>query len=242
MRINFESLQIISNSWGIIFIFLGMSILSLQTPANDFLVPYAPYLQDAILIITFCLIAFFLKIKIRNANCFIFLGLFALFGMALASSFWSYYPEEVFIRSLRIFGSCLIICTLTLADPRPIVTFKRLAKGLALFGMVMSLIGLIGFFFGSVEHTDYGDILNFNFIFLEISQRTYEEYSLHRISSMFGNPNTFAAWLLVTLPMTIYLISTGSNRMVYGLLALIQGVSIIFTFSRAGIMALVIFL
>jgi len=160
--------------------------------------------------------------------------------MALASSFWSLYPELVVQRTLMILGISIFIVVLSFADRRPIVTFDRLAEYMVLFGTVISLIGLIIYFFGRIEPTVFGYVSILNVGPLEISQRMFVSSPFYRISSLLGNPNTLASWLLVTLTMAIYLISKGSHQFMWGLMALIQVIAILITSSRAGIAATII--
>lgn len=239
MRNNDDSQPTSIGLW-IILIFLGTAILSLQTPARDYIFPYAPYLQLVLQGGVFALFAPFLRIKMRAANLWLLIGLSALFGLALTSSFWSSYPELVIQRTFMILGSSLFIGLLVLSDTKPMATFSRLAKGLVLFGTVASLIGLIAYFFGNFETTDYGLVSSVDVGFFKISQLVYGPSPFFRISSLFGNPNTFASWLMVSLTMNVYLISKGSHRMLWEMFAIMQGIAIILTFSRAGIMATLI--
>jgi hypothetical protein len=225
---------------GLVIILLGTGLFSLQTPARYDLFPYASYLQLALQVGIFALLAPLLRIKTRAANFWFMMGLSSLLILALASSFWSSYPDLVFKRSLLILGTSLLICVLTLADPKPMETFNRLAQGLVLFVTVMSLIGLIVYFFGRIEPMDVDFKSTLDVGFFSISQRLFGFAPFLRISSLFGNPNTLAEWILVSLTMTAYLGSKGSNRTVWGMLAFIQGTALIFTLSRAGILATII--
>lgn len=233
------SQPILVGSW-LVLCFLAIALLSLQTTSLDYIFPYAPYLQLAMQIGVFILLVPFLRIKIRFSSAWLLLGLSTLFLVALASSFWSSYPELVVQRTLMILGTSLFIAVLSFADRRPIATFDRLAEYMVLFGTAISLIGLIIYFFGRIEPTVYGYVSILNVGPLEISQRMFVSSPFYRISSLLGNPNTLASWLLVTLTMAIYLISKGSHQFVWGLMALIQVIAILTTSSRAGIAATII--
>jgi O-antigen ligase len=225
---------------GLLIVFIGAAFSSLQTPVRDYLFPYAPELQIALQVGIFVLLVPFLRIRLCNANFWLLIGFYTLFLLALASALWSSYPYLVFRRSLIVFITPLVICGLTLSDSKPIVTFNQLAHCLALFGTVMSLVGLIGYFFGRIDSLDSDYVSSLNLNFLSISQRLYGNPPLFRISSLLGNPNDLALWLLVTLTMTIYLRTKGSHKREWGMLALIQGIALIFTFSRTGILATVV--
>jgi O-antigen ligase len=226
-------------SW-LVLCLLTTALLSLQTASLDYIFPYAPYLQLALQISVFILLIPFLRIKIHINSAWLLLGISVLFLMALASSFWSLYPELVVQRTLMILGISIFIVVLSFADRRPIVTFDRLAEYMVLFGTVISLIGLIIYFFGRIEPTVFGYVSILNVGPLEISQRMFVSSPFYRISSLLGNPNTLASWLLVTLTMAIYLISKGSHQFMWGLMALIQVIAILITSSRAGIAATII--
>ena len=222
---------------GIILILFGTALLSLRTPARDYLIPFAPYLQLGLQVGVFVLCIPFMRIKMQSQNFWFLIVFLALFVVALSSSFWSSFPDLVFRRTLMILGTSLIIAVLAFADKHPQATFARLAKALALFGAVISLFGLVVYFWGKLELTDFGRVQSLVIGPFKISQRVYGSAPFLRISSLFGNPNTLAAWLLVTLTMTIYLLLNSSRRATWGLLAVIQGSALILTFSRAGISA-----
>jgi len=222
---------------GIILILFGTALLSLRTPARDYLIPLAPYLQLGLQVGVFVLCIPFVRIKMQSQNFWFLIVFLALFVVALSSSFWSSFPDLVFRRTLMILSTSLIIAVLAFADKHPQATFTRLAKALALFGAVISLFGLVAYFWGKLELTDFGRVQSLVIGPFKISQRVYGSAPFLRISSLFGNPNTLAAWLLVTLTMTIYLLLNSSRRATWGLLAVIQGSALILTFSRAGISA-----
>ena len=235
-KVKLEKSQFRPIGSGLILILFGTALLNLRTPARNYLFPYAPYLQLALQIGVFALLVPFMRIKKGPASFRFLMFFFALFVVALASSFWSSYPDLVFRRTLLILVPSLCVSVLALADTKPVVTFTQLAKPLVLFGAVVSLLGLIAYFFGKVEMTEWGHVQSIVIGSLRISQRVYGYYPFLRMSSLFGNPNTLASCLLVTLTMTGYLFLKGSRRTAWGLLALLQGSALILTFSRAGIL------
>lgn len=222
---------------GLIFVFLGTALLSLQNPAREYLFPFAPYLQLALQLGTFFLLAPLLRIRAGSAGFLFMLGLYLLMLMALLSTFWSPFPELVLQRSLLIFAPLLAIVAMTLSDDCPHVTFLLLAKALTLFGAIISILGVFIYLFGQVETTTFGTVQSVVFGSLRISQRVYGPAPFLRISSLFGNPNTLAAWLLITLTTTFFLILNFPRRTLWWLSAASQGVALILTFSRAGIVA-----
>lgn len=236
----FEELKPSPVGSGLVAILLGTALLSLQTPARDYLFPHAPYFMLGLQLGVFVLLIPLMRIKLNSVSFALLVNFCALFVWALISSFWSPYPELVFRRTLMILVTTLLINVLTLADTKPAVTFVRLAKALALFGAAMSLLGLAVYFFGKLEVTELGTVQSVVVGPLKISQRVYGPLPFLRMSSLFGNPNTLASWLLVTLTMTVYLIFSRPHRAIWGLLMLFQGGALILTFSRAGSLAVLI--
>lgn len=218
---------------GIVLILIGIALLNLKTPARDFLFPYSPYLQISLLLGVFFMLLPFLCLNIRTASFLLLILFYGLFMVALLSSLWSPYYYLVLQRTLMIFGSSLIIIVLVLSDKGPIETFRILAKSLAFFGAMVSLLGIIIYFFGTIE---CGSVQSLTLHPL-MSQRIYGVPPFLRISSLLGNPNNLAIWLMVTLTMTFYLFLSSSHRIFLGFTMLTQICALILTFSRAGILA-----
>lgn len=221
---------------GLILIFFGMALLSLQTPARDFLFPYAPYIQISLLLGVFFMLLPVICLKIRPASSLLLILFYSLFIVALSTCLWSSYNYLVLQRTLMIFGSSLIIIVLVIADPKPIATFRILAKLLAFFGGFVSLLGIFIYFFGTITILDFGSVQSLN-IYPLMSQRIYGTPPFLRMSSLFGNPNILAMWLMVTLTMTFYLFLSNSRRIFWSFTMLIQFCALVLTFSRAGILS-----
>lgn len=139
-----------------------------------------------------------------------------------------------------ILGSSLLVGLLTIMDSRPTVTFFWLAKFLSLFGTIVSFVGLVIYFGGDMVYTDFGRVQVLVLGSVRIGQRLYGKPPFLRISSFLGNPNSLSSWLVVTLPMTAYvLLSTRSLQIKLWLTTalIVQICALALTFSRAGISA-----
>ncbi|MEM3658647.1 MAG: O-antigen ligase family protein [Candidatus Hadarchaeum sp.] len=225
---------------GIILLFAGVAILSLQTPTRTYLFPLAPYLMLGLQLGAAILLFPVSHISVRPASLVLLLSISVLLIFSLVSSFWSDYSVLVFRRSLMILVPSLLVGILTFMDSRPAVTFFWLAKFLSLFGTIGSFVGLVIYFRGDMVYTDLGRVQVLVLGPLRIGQPLYGKPPFLRISSFFGNPNSLASWLLVTLPMTAYvLLSTRSlqNKLWLTTALIVQLCALSLTFSRAGISA-----
>lgn len=224
--------------WIIVLIFLSLALLSIETPARDYLVPYAPYLQIGFLVGLSILAIPHIRLKTQSKSFLFLLLLYMLCILALASSFWSTCGYLVIKRTFMIFGTSMIVALLTISDPRPIETFRKIAKVLAIFGGFVSLLGITLYFFGTLEAKDYGLVQSLANHPL-LSQRIYLSSSFLRISSLFGNPNSLASWLMLTLPMSFYFVLKASNktRIAWIFIMIVQLCALYLTFSRAGILS-----
>jgi O-antigen ligase len=225
--------------WGLIIVLVGTALLSLQNPARDDLVPYAPYFQLGLQIGIFLCLAPVVRVRVRFRELAFLMLFYILLLVALVSALWSDYSEVVFRRTLMVMISSGCVALLTLSDPHPLGTFGRVAKALALFGTGVSLVGLLVYFLGEVKTVDYGTIQVLSIGPLHLAQRVYGPLPYLRLSSLFGNPNTLASWLLVTITLTMFLIFTDRWRLWKVLFAL-QLITLFLTFSRAGISATVL--
>lgn len=225
--------------WGLIVILVGTALLSLQNPVRENLVPYAPYFQLGLQIGAFLLLVPFVRIRMRFKNLAFLTLFYILLLVALASALWSGHSELVFRRTLMVMMSSGCVALLALSDSRPLATFGCLAKALALFGAGVSLVGLLVYFLGELRKVNYGTIQVLSIGSFHLAQRVYGPLPYLRLSSLFGNPNTLASWLLVTITLTMFLIFT-DRRKSWWVLFVLQLTTLILTFSRAGIFAAVL--
>lgn len=223
--------------WIIVLIFLSLALLSTKAPTRDYLFPYAPYLQIGSIVGLSILALPYIRLKTQSESFLFLIMLYMLCILALASSLWSTCSYLVIKRTFLIFGTSLIIALLAVSDPKPIETFTKLAKVLVIIGGAASLFGLILYFFGTVETKEYGLVQSLaNNVLL--SQRIYVASSFLRISSLFGNPNSLASWLMLTLLMNLYFVLSASKiRIIWISIMIVQICALFLTFSRAGILS-----
>lgn len=223
----------------ICLVFLGTALLSLKTPTRENLFPYASYLMLALQVglplillprLRWCLG------KVYNGVMFIFLLFALLFLFACASGIWSNMPELELQRSFMIFVPILLIGLLIWADSKPLVTFIRVAKSLVFFVSTLAVVGLLLYFFGSESQFEGTRVQTLSLGPVSLSQNVFGTPPFLRISSLTGNPNSLAMWLLLSLPLTLYLIHIRKIGFVSGkILLVLQLFALILTFSRAGI-------
>jgi len=224
----------------ILVIFTGTAVLSLQTPSRDYLFPLAAYLQLLLQVSGFAIALPLLRLRRSGMGSNLLALLCLLLFFALVSVWWSPYPELTLRRTLMIMVTSMFVAILTLGDPTPIATFTGLSKGLALFGGAMSVVGLAVYLFGDVMVLEYGTVQTLRLGPITLSQRLYGISPFWRISSLLGNPNTLASWLLISLTLTAYHAANAPHRGRWAAWTLLQVLALLLTFSRAGILATVL--
>lgn len=223
----------------IFLILLGTALLNLQTPTREYLVLYAPYLmlmlQVGLPMMLFPRLRLCLD-KVYNNVMFVFVLLYLLFLFSLLSGFWGNLPGLVLQRSLMIYIPVLLIGLMVWADPKPLVTFVKIARGLVFFASTLAAIGILLYFFGSEVQIEGTRVQTLSLGPITLAQSVSGISPLLRISSLMGNPNTLAMWLLLSLPLTLYLIHIRKIGKWLGKITLVlQFIALVLTFSRAGI-------
>lgn len=225
----------------LLLIFIMSSVLSLQTPTNDSIIPYSPYIMlgSQILIPSFMILKCKLFLSKRyDRLILIYVFLFILFFLSLLSAFYSKYPELVLQRTLMVFIPILLMGVLIWSDLNPSLTFILISRWLTVFATILSSIGIILFIFGVDGWIGGVRLQKINIGPFKLSQAVYGYPPLLRISSLTGNPNSLASWLLISIILTLYLIDSHQIKRIYGKIFLyIQFLSLILTFSRTGIIS-----
>lgn len=225
--------------YAIIISLLSQAILHLQKPDHSTIIPYTPYITMIVQILLIFFSLFFLRFKINRKSAYIefmWFLLFILFIYSFLSSIWSEYPILVIKQSSVIFIPLLILGLLVWADLNPDRTFELVALLVAWLGTFLALIGIFLRFFGSIELTEVGRVQLMPIGSFIISQKVFGSPPFLRISSMLGNPNGLAIWLMVSLILTLFLLLAKKIRKIIGIILLIsQLFAIVLTFSRAGI-------
>ena len=224
----------------IFIIFLGTALLNLRTPDRDYFLAHAPYIMFLLQVGLPFLILPYMKLNIHktyNVIKIIMIVLFLLMLYSFLSSLWSEFPELVLKRTLIIYLPLFLIGFLTWCDPEPLLTYVKVARGIVFFVITLSVIGILLYFFGSLN----SQVQSFYIGPITIAQRVYGDTPILRISSLLGNPNTLAMWLLLSLPLTLYLIHIRKIGRFLGEAGFfIQFLALLLTFSRTGIGATLI--
>jgi len=239
--LKFKRAGFLTANSALFLIFMGTAVLQLQAPARESVVPYAPYLILGLQVGLSLMILGTLRCRLGRAYqavLLLFFFLVVLFLFSLLSAFWSAHPELVFQRSLMVFVPLLLVALLTWSDPNPLGTFTMVARGIVIFVTALSAIGLLLLFFGSETWIDGRRIQSLSLGPITLAQSVLGIPPLLRISSLTGNPNTLAMWIMLSLPLTLYLLHTRKMRPFIGKAAFIlQLLGLVFTFSRTGIAA-----
>lgn len=135
---------------------------------------------------------------------------------------------------LFIVPSAMLVL-LVLGDRNKEKTFQLVSTSLLWFGFLISLYGLIIFYFGKYDHNiQYLEIGNFN-----ISQIVMGKERT-RISSVTSNPNVLGSLLMITIPSSAYLVKYTKKKFFYTIALIAQLITIIMTQSRASVLSIFI--
>lgn len=225
-------------------ILVGTALLELQSPDRSPMIPFAPWIMVGLQLGTPVLLmprVDWCRQRFRSAFFTVVAWLYGLFLLALASAFWSEFPNLVFTRSLVILGSILLIGLLVLADRQPVGTLVRVARVLSAYGVFLAAVGILLFFVGTEGPGPVANVQSLVLGPITLEQVVYGRRPLLRISSLTGNPNTLAMFLLITLSLTVFLIRSQNISRAIGMAFLcVQLVALGMTFSRTGIVATVL--
>lgn len=183
-------------------------------------------------------LVFLPTIRIRKRTPgIVILGLWSLlFSFSLSSAFWSDYPGLTIQRTILVFLPPMVLMALVNSDKCPTATFRMVARVLVGIGMLLSVVGLLLFLVGRLESSAQGVIQVLDLGPFRIAQRIMGIPPFIRISSLTGNPNKLASILMITIPLTIFLHDLHEFSRIRTVALLIpQVVSMVLTFSRAGL-------
>lgn len=209
------------------------AILSTKATNREPLIPYSEYFQIAALSAPTLLFLIFLKPAINRFGKIILFLLFFTLILSLHSATLSDYQSVSIRRIALVFISTFTIFIFTVSDKTPEKTFLKNSWLLAIFGSLTSTYGLTLYLFGSVASYENYTIQQISLILTNLEQRVYGPNL--RISSLFGNPNTFAAILMVTITFSYAASLLSRRRKIAWVLILIQIFALLLTSSRTGI-------
>ena len=182
-----------------------------------------------------------IKIWISELYTLVLLLLIALSLFSLVSTLWSNVPLHSLKRATFIFVPMVCLFIMTVCDKRPIETFWKVSFLLTVYGVMLSVIGVALTFWGTIVPTDFGKIQIMNIGSFKIGQTIYIRPPFIRISSLTGNPNILASWLMITINLTLaQRLARRISQLKFIILGGLQAVALFLTVSRAGIGATVI--
>ncbi len=221
----------------IVIILLVTLFLTLESEPTVQLVPLATVFMLAVQVGMALLIIPFVQVRLSGVSPLMLLLWLSLFIWSLFSIFWSGYAPLSLMRTLMIYLPPLLLLLLIYADPHPVETFWKFAKGCSFFGTCLALIAVAFLAAGKTVALDQWEgVQVLSFGPFKISQSVHFMGSWPRVSSLTGNPNTLAAWLMFSLILTYALykarrISTGKFLLLGGL----QCAVMLATLSRTSI-------
>lgn len=230
---------------GILIIFTSTLLFSLSNnlPHGEGIpiFPRSGVLMFIVSVLAFIVVLPNIKIWISKLYTLVLLLLIALSLFSLASTLWSNVPLNSLKRATFIFVPMVCLFIMTVCDKRPIETFWKVAFLLTAYGVMLSIIGIALTFWGTIVPTDFGKIQIMNIGSFKIGQTIHIMPPFIRISSLTGNPNTLASWLMITINLTLaQRLARRISQLNFIILGGLQAVALFLTVSRTGIGATVI--
>ena len=232
-------------SVGILIIFTSTLLFSLSNNLPHGkgipIFPRPGVLMFIVSVLAFIVVLPNIKIWISELYTLVLLLLIALSLLSLASTLWSNVPLHSLKGATFIFVPMVCLFTMTVCDKRPIETFWKVAFLLTAYGVMLSVIGIALTFWGTIVPTDFGKIQIMNIGSFKIGQTIHVMPPFIRISSLTGNPNSLASWLMITINLTLaQRLARRISQLNFIILGGLQAVALFLTASRTGIGATVI--
>ncbi len=220
----------------ILITILGTALFSLTDGTNTPLFPFSAELMLTIQLLPFLVALPLVRIPISGLSTMGLLMWIFLFTLSMVSVLWGDFPFLSLQRALLVFVPSIFLFLLTVSDKNPIETFWKVARGLIIFGVFLSMIGIVLYIFGTTIITEFGRMQVIKIGGLQLQQSLVGIPPLLRISSLTGNPNSLASWLMITLNLTVaQWLTNRLSRFKFSLLFGVQVIALLLTFSRAGI-------
>ncbi|HHX87772.1 MAG TPA: O-antigen ligase family protein [Firmicutes bacterium] len=226
----------------IVTILLVTLFLTLESAPTVPFIPLATAFMLMVQVGMALLIIPFIRVRLSGSSSLILLLWAALFVWSLFSIFWSGYAPLSLMRVLMIYLPPLLLLLLIYADPHPVETFWKFARGCSFFGTCLALIALAFLVAGKTIALDQWEgVQVLGFGPFKISQSVHFMGSWPRVSSLTGNPNTLAAWLVFSLIFTYALYKARRISTVkFLLVGALQSTIMLATLSRTSIGTLVL--
>jgi len=221
----------------ILITILGTALFTLTDGTNNPLFPFAAELMLTTQLLPFLVALPLVRIPIKGLSAMGLLMWIFLLTLSMVSVLWGDFPFLSLQRTLLVFVPSIFLFLLTVSDKNPIETFWKVARGLIIFGVLLSMIGIVLYIFGTtIIITEFGRMQVIKIGGLQLQQSLVGIPPLLRISSLAGNPNSLASWLMITLNLTVaQWLANRLSRFKFILLFGVQVIALLLTFSRAGI-------
>ncbi len=225
---------------GVLLSLGGTFLFSLELSPGKPLVPGVTVVMLAFQLLPFVFLAAVLptiRLRLGGITSLTLFSMLAFFFWAVFTSFWSELADLSLRRALLVFVPVLLLLLLVYCDQAPLRTFWVFARGMAAAGLLLSLSGLFLYCCGKTIYLNQWEgIQMFQLGPLKLVQVFHTLSSFIRISSLTGNPNTLAAYLMVSLVLTLALFAARHISMAgFLFLSGVQGLALLLTFSRAGV-------
>jgi len=158
-------------------------------------------------------------------------------AIAAASVTWSPLAGLSLQRVLLVFIAGAVLLLLASCDRRPWRTYQGICRGLALLACALAVIGLVLLVLGQTRLTSEGFVQSLEIGPLRVAQRLVGAPPLLRITSLSGNPNGLAIWLVFGLVLLPVAWPGRSARVLRWTMGSIIAVALLLTMSRTGIAA-----
>lgn len=246
MRLNcWYRLELLSSGVAILMMLGPLALLSFNLVPGRPLLPLGAPLAVLAVVAPLLILARHLRLPRRTD-----LGTFALLWMlpglvSLTSVIWSPQPALSLQRVLLVFPPGLALMTLVACDSRPWNTFTLLARAVVLVALILAIVGVTLLLLGQTRLTGEGFIQVLTLGPVQIGQRLIGSPPFLRITSLVGNPNGLATWMVFGLILLPSALPNRRDRWCRVLFGLLMAIGLLLTLSRTGIaaalMALVIY-
>lgn len=220
----------------ILITIFGTALFSLTDGTSNPLFPFSAELMLATQLLAFLIAVPIVRIPVKGLSAMGLLIWLSLFTLGIISVSWGNFPLLSLQRTLLVFVPSISLFLLAVNDRDPSGTFWKVSRGLITYGVFLSMTGIVLYIFGKTSTTEFGRIQFVTIGGLRLQQSVVGVPPLLRISSLTGNPNSLASWLMITANLTVALwLANRLPTFKFIPLLSVQILGLILTFSRAGI-------
>lgn len=183
----------------------ALLVVSFKGTDGESLTPYYEWVALGVqLLVAGCIVAMTPKFRLGSESVVFLTGFSLLFIWALASGFWSEDTMiNVLVRVLIVFVPIFFLA-LAVSGGDKIAMFNGFSKVIVLGVTGVILVSFVLYVWGSEAPTEGYKIQTLSLGPLSISQCVMGAAPLYRVCSLFGNPNTLAAYVAIATPLLVY--------------------------------------